>query len=63
MTGNGSISASGGSGLNGGGGGSGGRIKLFYFSWFDSSRYPNQTKGIEITYNISGGQGFETLTG
>jgi len=37
------LEAKGGSGLNGGGGGSGGRIKLFYFSWFDLSKYPSIT--------------------
>lgn len=59
MTGNGTINAIGGNGLAGGGGGSGGRVKLFYFSWFDSSRYPDITAGIKIIFNISGGLGFD----
>ena len=52
LRGKGNMSVIGGDGLQGGGGGSGGRIKIFYFSWFDSKKYPALTQGVAINYFI-----------
>lgn len=52
LSGKGSMYVVGGDGLQGGGGGSGGRIKIFYFSWFDSNKYPKITEGVGIQYFI-----------
>jgi hypothetical protein len=40
MTGNAEISAKGAYAIGNGGAGAGGRIKFYYFQWFDQSAYP-----------------------
>ena len=43
--------------MDGGGGGAGGRIKLFYYNWYDSSKYPTMTKS-NLSTSLDGGKGF-----
>lgn len=48
--------------MNGGGGGSGGRVKLFYFSWFDSSKYPlTDETSLKIKVKSGGGLSADNL--
>ena len=56
LTGSGRIQAVGGNGTKGGGGGSGGRVKAFYFSWFDPlEKYPNNATKANVTIWARGG--------
>jgi hypothetical protein len=41
----------------GGGGGAGGRVKFFYFNWYDSSKYPFMSNQSSIIAKVNGAAG------
>lgn len=55
LLGTGTLSANGGSGQTSGGAGSGGRIKLFFFSWYDVDSYPFYNQESKIQISVAGG--------
>lgn len=58
MTGKGYLSTFGGDASStGGGGGSGGRIKFYFFSWFNGSSTPGMADNLNLTLVLNGGLG------